>query len=140
MKSVPNKLVILFFLTLMLLVGCSGKNNPVSNSSISGKYQYTGYDQENNIISEGIIEIIFDGNEINGSKVLNGGYEEGEGEITGLIDENGKINIYLNPHKVYGIVLNGNYSNKVIKGKRLVNGGPPIPFNLGSFTAKRIPF
>ena len=135
-----SKLIFIFFALLIFTISCQNKDSPVSNSSISGKYLYTGYDEENNITSEGIIEITLNENEITGSKDLNGGYEEGEGEITGSIDENGKINIYLNPHKVYGIVLYGKYSNKVINGERLVNGGPPIPFNLGSFTAKRIPF
>ena len=133
-----SNIIVSIFVFLSFVVGCNKNETPTSSIDISGEYQYKGYDLQNNIVSSGILKIVINGKEISGTKNLTGNDgENGEGEISGYIEDNGDITIYLNPNSVYQIVLKGNRSDGLITGDRLSNRGP-ANIKQGTFKALKI--
>lgn len=131
-------IIVSIFVFFILVVGCDKNETPTSSIDISGEYQYKGYDLQNNIVSSGILEIVINGKEISGTKILSGDDgENGEGEISGYIEDNGNITIYLNLNSVSQIVLKGVNSDGSLTGDRLSDRGP-VFIKQGTFKAFKI--
>lgn len=135
-----SNLIFSAIILLSLVFGCNKNESPTSSTDFSGEYQYLGYNLQNNVVSTGILKIVVNGKEISGTKDLSGSDgENGKGEITGSIEDNGNITIYLNPNAVYQFYLKGNSSDGLIFGDRFSDTGTKVyKVKEGTFKASKI--
>lgn len=148
-----KQLFILLIMFPFILISCSDSNKkslsgPDNSSALSsnpgpidGTYQYSGYDTQGILLSSGTITIVVTDTLIRGSRNLIGnGFENGKGEISGIIDNN-KITIILTPNSIAHFILKGKFINGIFSGDRLLDTGTTIMLrNDGTFKAEKISY
>lgn len=126
------KLLILTILPWAL--GCSHDEDSFS----SGFYQYHGFDNELQEVTNGELTLMVDGSLISGQKNITGeAPESGENMIEGWIDDHDTVYVRFTFNKGPNMLIVGYYENGWLNGHRfleLISG----PQAAGTFKAKKI--
>ncbi|GBD90823.1 hypothetical protein BMS3Abin04_01543 [bacterium BMS3Abin04] len=116
--------ILLSYVLLSLNAGC---NNSVSEPNLTftaGKYSYTAFNKNNNIVASGYFTISINDSIIKGVKNIQNTIsdeqpEAGEGDIHGRIIGLNQIEIYLTETGGPYLIINGNYKDMIIEGHRI---------------------
>src|SRR4030042_4139315 len=139
MNKVKNMFYCLSVLIILTILFNSCSTEP--NTGISGRYNYTGYNEEGTIIVTGYIDINFqDSTSVTGTWELNAvgnpqgiGPQVGTGTLEGGM-ENGILYINLNPEWVdNNVFLHGVIDGNIYSGQWIYSGFPGV-IAQGTFT------
>lgn len=130
--------VVLSTLFLASAFGCRGEENLFVNSLQATVYQYKAYDLDSTLVATGTLSLVIDAAVISGQREIKGsGPEAGSGEIEGVLDRDGSMQIVLSPGQI-SVILEGKPLGMEITGGRWFDtGGPPIARMIGFFIATR---
>lgn len=117
--------------------GCrsTGETSPPLDQ-LSGTYDYTAYDLNDELVASGTITLSFNGTSITGQRSIKGDAPEvGTGTSSGQQLSDGSIQIDLNPDNTPTVVVKGRFDRNTMKGKRLLDtGGPAVNKMIGTCT------
>jgi hypothetical protein len=108
--------------------GCPS-TDPTSPSpdQLSGTYDYTAYDLNDEPVASGTITLSFDGTSVTGQRNIKGDAPEaGTGACTGQQRSDGSIEIDLNPDNIPTVIVEGTFDGSTMKGKRFIDTGGPV--------------
>ena len=122
-----NKRLRIYFLQIPLLllsISCANSVTEPQSTIVSGKYTYSAFDKDNNIVATGYFTISINDSTILGTKnIQNVGLESqpesGEGNIHGKIIGSNQIKILLLETLGPSLSISGVYRNEVIIGNRI---------------------
>ena len=143
--KIMNKKLYISFLYIILLLSSAGCTNSVTEPEttvVNGKYTYSAFDRDNNLVATGYITISVNDSTISGTKnIQNVGSEpqpeSGEENIHGKIIGANRIEILLLETGGPNLTASGIYKNGVISGSRIYWSATGVWIDtLGKFEAK----
>ena len=132
----------LIYVLLFLNTGCNNSSVEPRSTISQGKYSYTGYNKNNELVATGYFTISIIDSIITGFKNIQDigsehQLESGEGEINGRIIGLNQIEIYLTDTGGPFLIIEGNYKEETIVGERITGSATGTRIDtLGIFRSK----
>ncbi len=113
-----------YFVLLFLSISCNDSSTEPHSSITSGKYNYSAFDNKDNLVASGYFIISINDSIVSGLKNIQDvgsehQPESGEGSIHGRIIEFNQIEVYLMETGGPILAIYGDYNNKTIDGSRI---------------------
>lgn len=110
---------------------------PLIGDNISGTYGYTSFNLNGVEADSGTLILRKNGSHFSGRLIIIGSAQVDT--IEGTVEDSAKVTLFLNPHKVSSIYLQGVIEDHTISGGLFFDtGGPPVAPQIGTFRAIRV--
>ena len=121
------RFVLVFIVVVTAFVACHKNSNAPTAPTISGLYQYTGYDTTGLVVATGSVTLVRQDSLISGKRNLTGtALEADSGAVDGSVDAQGDIVINFLSQRVGMIYVVGKQSGSTIAGNRYLDTGASL--------------